>query len=91
MVIQTNPPKKKKHFDEVLTVETYTEPQAPPKPKCHYCGCEYAITGSCRFCTQCSKPIPHYQECEPDQVYQGKSERKLRKFFRDLKSLVIFK
>ena len=24
-----------------------------------------------RFCTQCSKPIPHYSECEPDEVYQG--------------------
>ena len=24
-----------------------------------------------RFCTQCSKPIPHYSECEPNEVYQG--------------------
>ena len=71
MVMQTNPPKKKKVFHEVTLIEHFDEPKTPPKPRCHYCNCEYAITGACRFCTQCSKPIPHYSECEPEQVYQG--------------------
>ena len=44
------------------------------RPKCFYCKAEYAESvelKQSRFCSQCSKPIPHSRQAEPDQVYQG--------------------
>ena len=39
---------------------------------CHYCDCEYALGPDvARFCSQCSKPVPKYSECEPGKVYNG--------------------
>lgn len=50
----------------------FEEPLEPELPKCLYCGCEYALSAEeARFCSQCSKPIPRYNECEPEKVYPG--------------------
>ena len=47
-------------------------PAEPELPKCLYCGCEYALSAEeARFCSQCSKPIPRYNECEPEKIYPG--------------------
>ena len=76
--MKLSPPKKKTFADvtysqKSILVDFDDSPPSNSLPKCHYCGCEYAAQSDSvhRFCTQCSKPIPHSKNGEPDQVYQG--------------------
>ena len=57
---------------QLNTQSIFYEEEIAEAEKCHYCGCEFALGSEmARFCSQCSKPIPRYSECEPEKVYSG--------------------